>query len=44
MSSLHHLVPMFFLAEFGVILVAMLAAMLNSGSELPLPSGKISRQ
>ncbi len=44
MRALQHMVPMFFLIQFGVILVAMLGAMILSRPELPLPTGKSSRQ
>jgi hypothetical protein len=42
MSALHQMVPMFFLIQFVVVLVAMIAAMLWADPECSVPARKVS--
>jgi hypothetical protein len=43
MSVLHQMVPIFFVIQFVVVLVAMVAAMLLADPQYSLPAGKSSR-
>jgi hypothetical protein len=43
MSALHQMVPMFFLIQFAVVLVAMVVAMLLADSQYSLPARKFRR-
>jgi hypothetical protein len=44
MSALHQMVPMFFLIQFVVVLVALIAATRMADPQLSLPSRKSSRR
>jgi len=44
MSALHQMVPMFFMIQFVVVLVALVASMLFAGPEFSLPAGKSPRR
>ena len=43
MSALHEMVPMFFLIQFAVVLLALVVAMLFSDSQFSLPARKSRR-
>jgi hypothetical protein len=44
LSALHQMVPMFFLIQFVVVLVALVVAMLLADSQFSLPAKKSSRR
>jgi hypothetical protein len=44
MSALHQMVPMFFLIQFVVVLVALVVAMLLADSQFSLPARKSSHR
>jgi nitrogen fixation/metabolism regulation signal transduction histidine kinase len=44
MSVLHQMVPMFFLIQFVVVLVALVVAMLFADSQFSLPARKSCRR
>jgi hypothetical protein len=43
MSALHQMVPMFFLIQFVVVLVALIVAMLLADSQFYLPARRSAR-
>jgi hypothetical protein len=44
MSTLHQMVPMFFLVQFVVVLAALVAAMVFADPQFSLPATKSSRR
>lgn len=44
MSVIHQMVPMFFLIQFAVVLVTLIAAMLWADPQFSLPARKSSRR
>jgi hypothetical protein len=44
MSALHQMVPVFFLIQFVIVLVALVAAILMVDSQFSLPAKKSSRR
>lgn len=43
MRILNHIIPMFFLIQFLVVLSSLLAAMLSTSPEVSLPSSRLAR-
>ncbi|MGO8819200.1 MAG: hypothetical protein ACLQVG_31560 [Terriglobia bacterium] len=37
MSTLHHMVPLFLLSEFGLVFAALVSAMLYAGPQYAIP-------